>query len=433
MPESFRQIIDRTVKEKRFLVVPGAHDALSARIIQTLGFETYFIGGFPAVGARYAVPDVGLKGFGEISACVRDIMAACDLPVFVDCDDGYGDVKNVVHTVQGYERMGVSAILIEDQQWPKRCGHMVGKKVVPAELAVAKIKAACAERINPETWILARTDARAVYDLDEAMRRAEAYIKAGADGIFIEAPRSIDELKRIGRAFDVPQICNPLMGGHTPILSMAELGEFGFDCAVLGLDTLMHAAKAIETVLLDMKSGKFARRNDGMDFEDYKRVVGYDKWEERGRAVCAAELTRNCIGLNRSVVRQMDASANIDKRIQELGDWRGKTLARVRRLIHDADPGIEEEWKWRGVPVWSHDGIVCTGESYKQVVKFTFARGAALKDPKKLFNSSLEGNMRRAIDLREGETISEAAFKQLIREAVAANSAARAKRVTKKK
>jgi 2-methylisocitrate lyase-like PEP mutase family enzyme len=260
-------------------VVPGAHDALSARLIQQIGFETYFIGGFPAVGARYGVPDVGLKGFGEISAAVRDIMGACDLPVFVDGDDGYGDVKNVVHTVQTYERMGVSAILIEDQQWPKRCGHMVGKKVVPIELAEAKIKAAASERINPETWILGRTDARAVYDLDEAMRRAERYIRAGADGIFIEAPRSIAELEKIGKAFDVPQICNPLMGGHTPILSMEELGQLGFNCAVLGLDTIMHAAKAIEAVLVDMKSGKFAHRNDGMDFEDYKKLVGYDKWE----------------------------------------------------------------------------------------------------------------------------------------------------------
>ena len=156
---------------------------------------------------------------------------------------------------------------------------MVGKKVVPVEMAEAKIKAACSERINPETWILARTDARAVYDLDEAMRRAERYIRAGADGIFIEAPRSIDELKRIGRAFDVPQICNLLMGGHTPILTMEELGGLGFNCAVLGLDTIMHAAKAIEAVLLDMKSGKFTHRNDGMDFEDYKKIVGYDQWE----------------------------------------------------------------------------------------------------------------------------------------------------------
>ncbi|HEY6413230.1 MAG TPA: DUF1801 domain-containing protein [Edaphobacter sp.] len=117
------------------------------------------------------------------------------------------------------------------------------------------------------------------------------------------------------------------------------------------------------------------------------------------------------------------ASANITQRIHELVDWRGETLAHVRKLIHDADPDIQEEWKWMGTPVWSHDGIVCTGESYKQVVKFTFARGASIEDPKKLFNSSLEGNTRRAIDLREGEKINEAAFKQLIRAAVAENSA----------
>ena len=127
------------------------------------------------------------------------------------------------------------------------------------------------------------------------------------------------------------------------------------------------------------------------------------------------------------------ACALIDEKIKELGDWRGKTLAHARQLIHAADPDIQEEWKWMGTPVWSHDGGVCTGESYKQVVKLTFFRGASIKDPKKLFNSSLEGNTRRAIDLREGEKINEAAFKQLIRAAVAANSAAGAQRAAKKK
>ena len=127
------------------------------------------------------------------------------------------------------------------------------------------------------------------------------------------------------------------------------------------------------------------------------------------------------------------ASTNISKRIEKLGDWRGETLAHVRQLIHDADPDIQDEWKWvkptnPGTPVWSHDGIVCTGESYKQVVKLTFFRGAALEDPKKLFNASLDGNVRRAIDLREGQPLDEAAFKQLIRAAVAANGAALAKR-----
>ena len=132
------------------------------------------------------------------------------------------------------------------------------------------------------------------------------------------------------------------------------------------------------------------------------------------------------------------ASAKITNRIQELGDWRGATLAHVRKLIHDADPEIEEEWKWAkatspGTPVWSHDGIVCTGESYREVVKLTFARGASIKDPKKLFNASLEGNARRAIDLREGEKIDEAAFTRLIRAAVAANAGARAQRAAKNK
>ena len=132
------------------------------------------------------------------------------------------------------------------------------------------------------------------------------------------------------------------------------------------------------------------------------------------------------------------ASSSIDRKITELGDWRGKTLAHMRQLIHEADPGVEEEWKWAkpaspGTPVWSHDGIICTGETYKQVVKLTFARGASLKDPKKLFNSSLEGNVRRAIDIRDGEPIDEAAFRDLVRAAVAANSAARNQRGTRKK
>ena len=139
-----------------------------------------------------------------------------------------------------------------------------------------------------------------------------------------------------------------------------------------------------------------------------------------------------------SIPKDETASAKITNRIQELGDWRGETLAHLRQLIHDADPDIEEEWKWEkpkspGTPVWSHDGIVCTGESYKQMVKLTFARGASLEDPKKLFNSSLEGNTRRAIDLREGEKINEAAFKKLIRAAVAANSAALVERAARKK
>jgi hypothetical protein len=131
--------------------------------------------------------------------------------------------------------------------------------------------------------------------------------------------------------------------------------------------------------------------------------------------------------------KEQSASEHITQRIAELGDWRGKTLARMRKLIKEADPDVVEEWKWMGTPIWSHDGIICTGESYKSIVKLTFAKGASLKDPKRLFNSSLEGNVRRAIDIHEGEEVDAAAFKALVREAVAFNGAAKAKRASKAK
>jgi 2,3-dimethylmalate lyase len=276
---SFRQALDRAVAEKRLLVIPGAYDALSALLIERAGFDCMFVGGFPVAGARYGVPDIGLAGFTDIAAAVRDIVAATDVPVLVDIDDGYGDVKNAVHTVQAYERMGASAVFLEDQAWPKRCGHMAGKKVVPAEAMEAKIKATMAERLDPETLICVRTDARAVLGLDEALRRAERYIKAGAEAIFVEAPESVAELERVAKSFDVPQFANPLVGGRTPILSIKEFEQLGFNAICFGLETIMHAAKAMQTVLADMRSGTFVLRDKGMSFEEFKSVVHYDRWD----------------------------------------------------------------------------------------------------------------------------------------------------------
>jgi 2,3-dimethylmalate lyase len=279
IPRSFRQALDRAVAEKRLLVIPGAYDALSALLIERAAFDCMFVGGFPVAGARYGVPDIGLAGFTDIASAVRDIIAATDVPALVDIDDGYGDVKNAVHTVQTYERMGASAVFLEDQAWPKRCGHMAGKKVVPAEVMEAKIKATMAERLDPETLICVRTDARAVLGLDEALRRAERYIKAGAEAIFVEAPESVAELERVARSFDVPQFANPLVGGRTPILSIKEFEELGFSAICFGLETIMHAAKAMQTVLADMRSGTFALRDKGMSFEEFKSVVHYDRWD----------------------------------------------------------------------------------------------------------------------------------------------------------
>src|SRR6476469_2772347 len=181
------------VASERPLVLPGAHDAISARLSERAGFKAYFIGGFPLVGARFGVPDIGLMGLGEIGAGIRDIMASCDLPVLVDCDNGYGDVKTVVYTINFYERLGAQAVFFEDQVSPKRCGHIAGKQLLTTEQMEANIRAAAENRINPDTFIIARTDAREVYDLDEALRRGERYIRAGADGLFIEAPVNVGE------------------------------------------------------------------------------------------------------------------------------------------------------------------------------------------------------------------------------------------------
>jgi 2-methylisocitrate lyase-like PEP mutase family enzyme len=260
------------------LVLIGAYDALGARLIAQAGCKSLFIGGFSVVGARYGVPDVGLRAFADIAAAVRDILNACDLPAFVDIDDGYGDVKNVIQTVQTYERMGVAAMMLEDQTWPKRCGHLAGKNVVAVEAMEAKVRAAASERLDPTTFLFARTDARAVHGLDDAMRRAERYLRAGADGLFVEAPESIEELARIGRAFDVPLVANPLEGGKTPLLSPAEFAELGFSVIPYGITLILHAASAMQAAIGDIVSGAFARRDAAMSFADYLKVVDEPDW-----------------------------------------------------------------------------------------------------------------------------------------------------------
>jgi 2-methylisocitrate lyase-like PEP mutase family enzyme len=264
-------------RSERPLILPGAFDAISARLIKRAGFKAYFTGGFPTIGARWGLPDIGLVAFGEISAAVADIVAASDLPVMVDGDNGYGDVKNIVHVLHGYERLGASAIMFEDQVAPKRCGHMAGKDVVPAAEMAAKIRAVAAEK-KPETFILARTDARDVLGLDEAFRRAERYLEAGADGIFIESPHDVAELALIGRKFDVPQMANMLEGGRTPILKPAELAEMGFEIAIYGISLLMHSVRTMQDVLGKLAQGDVSFIGQGVGFEEYKSIVGFDDW-----------------------------------------------------------------------------------------------------------------------------------------------------------
>jgi 2-methylisocitrate lyase-like PEP mutase family enzyme len=264
-------------KSEKPLVLPGAFDAISARLIKRAGFKAYFTGGFPTIGARWGLPDIGLMQYGEISAAVTDIMAASDLPVMVDGDNGYGDVKNIVHVLHGYERLGVSAIMFEDQVAPKRCGHIAGKDVVPAAEMIAKIKAVSAEK-KKDTFILARTDARDVHGLDEAFRRADAYLAAGADGIFVESPHDVKELEIIGRKFDVPQMANMLEGGKTPILTPKELADMGFEIAIYGISLLMHSVKTMQDLLGKLSKGDISFVGKGVGFEEYKDIVGFNDW-----------------------------------------------------------------------------------------------------------------------------------------------------------
>lgn len=272
--------IRELVKTEKPLVLPGAHDALSALLIKQAGFKGFFIGGFQTAGARYGLPDIGLCQLGELSAAVRDMVNACDLPVMVDADNGYGDVKNAVHVLHTYERMGVQALFMEDQVSPKRCGHMAGKQVVPAGEMEARIRALAANRLNPDTFIVARTDARALYGMDEALRRAERYVRAGADGVFIESMLDEEEMARAVREIDTVHVANMLEGGRTPILKPSVLGEMGYRIALYGITLLMRITRTMQIALADLKSGELRLVGTGVSFDEYTRIVGLERWRE---------------------------------------------------------------------------------------------------------------------------------------------------------
>jgi len=271
---TFRQL----VASERPLVLPGAHDALSALLIKQAGFKAYFIGGFPVSGVRYGLPDIGLLGGREFVDAYRDILAVSDLPVLVDADNGYGDHKNVVHLVHALERLGAQALFFEDQVSPKRCGHIAGKALVDMAEMESKIRAAAGERSNPDTFIIARTDAREVVGMDEALRRGERYLRAGADGLFIEAPLSVEEMRKIGETFDVPLLANMLEGGRTPILRPAQLEELGFRIVIYGISLLMRITRTMQETLADIRSGELKLSGTGVSFDDYKAIVGLPAW-----------------------------------------------------------------------------------------------------------------------------------------------------------
>ena len=261
------------------LMLPVAHDALSARMIERAGFTAASIGGFGVIGCRTGLPDLGLASFGEVSAAVRDIAGATSLPLIVDGDDGYGDVKNVTRTVRVYEEMRIAALVLEDQVSPKKCGHAaVLREIVPVKVAEAKLAAAIAARRNPDFAIIARTDARSTEGLDAAIERGRRYAGQGADALFVEAPTSVAELEQIGRAFDVPLVVNAAEGGRTPVLTVKEYRQLGFSIILYPATLLLRMGGMFERTLGELRAGRFADEGALPAFSTLTGIMGMDEW-----------------------------------------------------------------------------------------------------------------------------------------------------------
>jgi len=278
-----RQTWKEVLDEEGYVQLPVAHDALTAKLIERAGFKAYQIGGFALEGSLYGYPDVDLTRFGEKSAAVWRIVRATRLPVLVDADDGYGDAKNVVRTVQEYEAMGAQAIFIEDQKPPKRCGHMTGKVVIPTDAMEGKIAAACAARHDKAAlFLLARTDAIQPEGLDAALRRGERYLKAGADGVYVEGPTSEEQLEKIGKTFKGVPLATSILerGGATPWINPKEMHRMGFTMILYPATVLFRATKAIQDALRDLRAHEPLAEEHSVDMKHFEEIVDIDRWHK---------------------------------------------------------------------------------------------------------------------------------------------------------
>jgi 2-methylisocitrate lyase-like PEP mutase family enzyme len=263
------------------LLLPAAHDALTARLIARAGFRAYQVGGFALAGARYAYPDIDLVHFYEENEAIRQIVAASPLPVVVDGGNGFGDVKNVTRTVRGYEELGIAAIFIEDQKSPITCGQMGKREVVSVREMEGKIGAALAARRNADTFFLARTDGRSAKDVGEAIRRGKAYRDAGADGLYIEGLRSAAELKRVGKALAGTPLATTMMegGGRMPWASPEEIHEAGFAMIMYPTTLLFQITRTVERALSALKAGKPMSGKESVDLDAFEDIVGMSSWK----------------------------------------------------------------------------------------------------------------------------------------------------------
>jgi len=282
----------RAFEQKRLIVAPGVFDMISAKIADGMGFDCIYGTGFGTVASALGVADAGIATYSDMVARMGQMARGCRTPLIADADTGYGGLLNVRHTVTGYEAAGISGIQLEDQEMPKKCGHTPGRRVIPAEEMVLKIRVAAEARTSPDFLIVARTDARTTLGLEEAIRRGRMYGEAGADIVFIESPESEEEMRAIGRAIDKPLLANMVEGGRTPILPAAKLQEIGYAMAIYPAVGFLAAAAALEKAYAHLKqAGDSLALGESYGFRRITELMGFPEvWEFESRwAARAAE------------------------------------------------------------------------------------------------------------------------------------------------
>lgn len=288
---NLRQTLKKLLNRKQLLVAPGCFDGLSARLVQEAGFEAAYLSG-GAIARSMGIPDIGLVTMSESIERAAQIVSAIQIPVIADADTGYGNAVNLVRSVREFERIGVAAIHIEDQITPKRCGHLDGKEVISRAEMEMKLKAALDTRTDPDFCIIARTDARGVHGLEDAIGRAQAFAKLGVDAIFVEAPQSESELAEIPKRLpDVPLLVNVFKGGKTPMLPMERLQQMGYRIAIYPSETQRAAIHAMRSALTTLKREGTTESIDASltTFKERDKVVGLDDWQKIEHTYLAAE------------------------------------------------------------------------------------------------------------------------------------------------
>jgi len=276
-----KQRLKQLVEARNGLIVPGAFNALSARVVADLGFQAIYVTGAGVTNMWFGMPDQGFMGLHEIAEHTARIRDAVDVPLIVDADTGFGNALNVVHTVRTLERAGADCIQLEDQVAPKRCGHFAGKEVISTEEAVGKIKAAVDARRDPDFLIMARTDAAATHGFEAAVERAQKFAEAGADILFVEAVTRAEEVRALPRRLDKPQLMNMVIGGKTPIFNAGQLGELGYGIVLYANAALQGAVAGMQKALTVLRDEKEVQESSGLvtPFAERQRLVGKPAWD----------------------------------------------------------------------------------------------------------------------------------------------------------